>query len=400
MTTMPGRRITRVARRFVEVEHSGALLLLAATVVTLVWANSPWHGAYESLWTTEVPLPFDVLAGLDLHGFVNELLMTLFFFVVGLEIKRELVSGELSDRRAAALPAMAALGGMVVPAAIFVAFTASSGVSSGWGIPMATDIAFSLGIVAALGRRVPTGAKVFLLTLAVVDDIGAIVVIAVVYTSSVDPTMLVGAFAAFLVIVAMRVSGVRHVAAYVVAGAVMWTLTYRSGVHATTVGVALGLLAPALPAPAPPGPGEDTSVAERLETRLHPWTTMVVVPLFALANAGVRIDMSTISEPVPLAVGAGVVVGLVVGKTLGVSLASWLALRLGIGVLPAGVAMRHVVGLGAVAGIGFTVSLFVSELAYPAQPSLANAARAGVLLASCIAACVGSGLLVRAGRRP
>jgi NhaA family Na+:H+ antiporter len=409
--------LPRPLREFFQTEYLGAVLLLVATLVALVWANSPWFAAYESLWHTEVGLEVGSWSlHLDLHEVVNDGLMTVFFFVVGLEIKRELVDGDLKDRRTAALPALAAVGGMVVPALIFVAVNLPSGTTRGWGIPMATDIAFTLGVVALFGSRLPAGVRLFLLTLAVVDDIGAIVVIGVFYSSSVDLVFLGEAAAVFAVIVAMRVLGVRRIAAYLPVGILLWYVTFESGVHATIAGVALGLLAPARPlAPAtvaaewaedlddePTAAQVETmtglarssvSVAERLEYRLHPWSAYAIIPLFALANAGVRIDTSSLGESGPLAVGIGVAAGLVVGKTLGISLFSWLALRLKLGTFPPGMSMRHLPGAAAVAGIGFTVSLFVSTLAFPDQASLSNAAKVGVLGGSLLASALGATLL-------
>jgi Na+:H+ antiporter, NhaA family len=411
-------------RRFLATEYLGAVLLLAATVVALVWANSPWHAGYDALWHTAVELSIGSRSlELDLHEVVNDGLMTLFFFVVGLEIVRELVDGELKDRRAAALPAVAALGGMVVPAALFVALNLSTGTTHGWGIPMATDIAFSLGVVALLGSRLPSGVKVFLLTLAVVDDIGAIIVIGVVYSDAINMTFLLEALGVFLVILGLRFAGVTRLAVYVPLGCLLWFLMFESGVHATIAGVALGLITPARSIKStriarewaadlddePSAADIDVmttlaqssvSMAERLEYRLHPYTSYLVIPLFALANAGVRLGLGAFDEPGPLAVGLGILVGLVVGKTIGIAGSSWIALRLGVGVLPSGMTMRHVVGVAAVAGVGFTVSLFIAELAFPGDPALIAAAKIGILTASVVAACLGAGLLFVSSRRP
>jgi NhaA family Na+:H+ antiporter len=370
-------RAPRAVAEFLRAETAGAAVLLAAAVAALIWSNSPWHGSYESVWhvSFHVRVGSERL-GMDLHQAINDGLMALFFFVVGLEIKRELVEGELRDPRTAALPAMAAAGGMVVPALLFAAFNATSGTAGGWGIPMATDIAFALGLVAAFGSRLPDGVRLFLLTLAIVDDIGAIVVIALVYSGSVDLPALGGAIGVLAVVVLLRRLGVQRVAVYAGLGVVVWYLTYRSGVHATIAGVVLALLTP-------------VRVAERLQHRLHPLTSFVVVPLFALANAGVHVDASTLSRPGPRAVALGVVVGLVVGKAAGIAGATWLGERLGIGRRPTDLAWPHVLAVAAVAGIGFTVSLFVAELAYPGSAGLVAAARTGVLAASVIAAVVG-----------
>jgi NhaA family Na+:H+ antiporter len=310
--------------------------------------------------------------------------MTLFFFVVGLEIKRELVEGELRDRRNAVLPVLAALGGMVLPALLFLALNAGGAGVDGWGIPMATDIAFSLAVLALLGASVSSGVKLFLLTLAIVDDIGAILVIAVFYTSDLRPEWLLGAIGAIVAVVLMRRVGMQHPALYLIPGFVLWLCTFESGVHATIAGVVLGLLTPVIPGPRA-GP------AERLEHRLHPWSSFVVVPLFALANVGVVLGAGAIERAGSSSVTWGIGVGLVVGKTLGISVLTLLALRLGLGRLPTGMRMRQVVGVAGVAGIGFTVSLFVADLAFTG--ALLDDAKIGILGASIVAAGLGAILL-------
>jgi Na+:H+ antiporter, NhaA family len=416
-------RLPRPFREFLETEYLGALLLLVATVVALAWANSPWFSSYESLWHTHVEVSVGSFSlDLDLQEMINDGLMTLFFFVVGLEIKRELVDGDLKDRRAAALPALGALGGMVVPALIFVAINIPTGTTRGWGIPMATDIAFTLGVVALFGSRLPTGVRLFLLTLAVVDDIGAIAVIGIFYSGSIDVPTVLGALGVFALIVAFRAAGVSKVAAYVPLGLLLWLLTFESGVHATIAGVALGLLTPARPmAPARVArewaddldddlsvsdietltglARSSVSVAERLEYRLHPYTAYLIIPLFALANAGVRINTGALGESGALAVGIGTAAGLVVGKAVGVSLFSWIAVRSGIGSFPPGMTLRHLPGAAGVAGIGFTVSLFVATLAFPDDLRLSDAAKIGVLSGSLLASLVGAALLAAGLRR-
>jgi NhaA family Na+:H+ antiporter len=388
--------------------------------VALVWANSPWSAGYETLWSTELRLE---LGGIelveDLRHWVNDALMAVFFFVVGLEIKRELVAGELRSPRTAALPAIAALGGMAVPAALYLAVNAGRAGVDGWGIPVATDIAFAVGVVALLGRRVPPALKLFLLTLAIVDDIGAILVIAAFYSGGIEVEALGVAAGAALAIVVLRWLRIEWPVAYIAVGVVLWMATYQSGVHATLAGVVLGLLTPARPL-APdtltadwvsdladdPSPEDlallrrvartSVSPAERLQHDLHPVTSFVIVPLFALANAGVSLEAGALDPPGATAVAVGVGVGLVVGKLVGVGGASWLAVRLGIGRLPEGVTPRQVLGVAAIAGIGFTVSLFVAGLAFPADPELEGAAKIGILGASVIAAVLGSAILLRA----
>ena len=414
------RSVARPLGRFLHVEAAGGVVLLAATVVALAWANSPWSSGYAELWSSQAGVS---LAGhslvLDLRHWVNDGLMTLFFFVIGLEIKQEVVGGQLASPRAAAIPAIGAVGGMVVPAAVYTAVNAGGAGADGWAIPMATDVAFALGVLALLGRWVPPGLKVVLLALAIVDDIGAIVVIAAFYTSDIEPGWLAAAAAGLAAVALIRRRGVRYMPVYAVLGAAVWFATYRSGVHATVAGVALGLLTPARPlmpeVDADRVAGElsgDTAVsaaevraisfriresvpvAERLQDLLHPWTSFVVVPLFALANAGVEVSSGALADAATSPVTLGVVLGLVVGKTVGVAGAVALGRRLGLGVLPPGVTMRHVVGMGGLAGIGFTVSLFVTGLAF-GDGALADQAKLGILAASVLAAAVGAVVLWR-----
>ena len=420
---LPGRRLPRVVRQFMQTEAAGGIVLLVAAVVALIWANSPWSGSYRTLWHTELSLRVGRF-GLaeDLQHWVNDGLMALFFLVVGLEIKRELVCGELRDPRTAAMPAIAAAGGMAVPALLFLLVNAGSAGSRGWGIPVATDIAFAIGVVALLGSRVPASLKLFLLTLAIVDDIGAIIVIAVFYAGELDPVFLATAVGLLAVMVGLRRAGVVWTLPYVLVGVGVWLATQASGVHATIAGVVLGLLAPAralTPAAVArdwasdladdPSPGElDTmtrlartsvSPAERLQHLLHPWTSFFVLPVFALANAGVAIEADSFDAPAALRVSLGVVLGLVVGKVVGITGAAWLAVRTGVGRLPQGATWPMLVGIGCVAGIGFTVSLFVAELAFEGG-TLQDAAKVGVLGASMVAAILGSVVLIRACREP
>ena len=383
------RRRARALREFLDTEVAGAVVLLVAVVVALVWANSSFSSSYSDLWHTELSVSVGWGLDMSLHQVVNDGLMTVFFFVVGLEIKRELVDGELSDPRTAAVPVAAAIGGMVVPALLFAAINASTGTTRGWGIPMATDIAFALGVLAVAGSRLASGAKLFLLTSAVVDDIGAIVVIAVVYSTSISPGALLGAAVVIGMVLLARATGVQSLVVYVLLGVLLWDAMFESGVHATIAGVVLGLITPAR------GPH---SVAERLEHRLHPLSSFVIVPLFALANAGVRLDVGSLSEPAPRAVALGVVVGLVIGKTVGISAATAIAVKTRIGRLPDGVGAGEVIGMAMVAGIGFTVSLFVTELAFD-DPAIRDAAKTAVLVASAVAAVAGGTTLWWRGRR-
>jgi len=372
--TLPKKtRIRSALSDFLATEAAGGALLVAAAAAAVIWANSPWAAGHDRLFSVD-------LGPLDLHDWINDGLMALFFFVVGLEISRELTTGELRQPRAAALPVLAALGGMVVPALVFLAFTLSGPGARGWGIPMATDIAFAVGVLALLGSRVPSPVKLFLLALAIVDDLGAILVIAVAYSDGVNLLWLGGAVAAIAGVWLAKGNPV----VLIVLGSVAWWCTHESGVHATIAGVALGFAVPA-------GRGES------YEHRLHRVTTFLVVPLFALANAAVALSGDAFGGEAGR-VALGVAAGLIVGKVVGISGATWLALRLGAATLPEGMRFAHVVGAGALAGIGFTVSLFITELAFPGRPELLAGAKVAILGASVAAAVVGAGLLAFAAR--
>jgi NhaA family Na+:H+ antiporter len=418
------RLVGRPVARFLEVEAAGGILMVVATVAALVWANSPWSASYHTLWETELAIevgPFHLAE--HLSHWVNDGLMAVFFFVVGLEIKRELVSGQLSDMRDAALPIIAAFGGMVVPAAIFTVMNLGGDGLDGWGVPMATDIAFAVGVLTLLGDRVPSSLKVFLLGLAIADDIGAIVVIAIFYTEGLSLRWLAGAAAGLAVVVLMRRIRIWYAPLYLVVGVVVWYCTLESGIHATIAGVALGLLTPARPlmhqieadaiaarlSTDPQVTAEEVHeiefelrasvpVAERLELGLLPWTSYVVIPVFALANAGIPLSGEAIGDAFTSRVTLGVVLGLVVGKLVGISGITWLAVRLGVGRLPEGVRWRQMIGMAAVAGIGFTVAIFVAGLAYDV-PALQDEAKIGVLAASLLAAALGAAIIL-SGRPP
>jgi Na+:H+ antiporter, NhaA family len=386
------RRVVDPVKDFLHTEAAGGLFLLAATVVALGWANSPFAAGYESLWGRELTIGAGPLAVTeDLKHWVNDGLMALFFFVVGLEIKRELVVGELRDPRRASLPVLAAVGGVVVPAGIFLLLNAGGEGAGGWGIPMATDIAFAVGVLAVLGSRVPAGAKVFLLTLAIVDDILAITVIAVFYSSQLAVGWLAVAAGGMALIVVLRRLGIRAVRAYIPLGLLVWLATLESGVHATIAGVALGLATPARPVQGRP-------VLAQLQHRLHPVSSYLVIPLFALANAGVPLGGDALGRAARSPVAWGVALGLLAGKILGVAAASLAAVRLRLGALPDDLTMRHVLGLASLAGIGFTVSLFIAELAYPGS-DLVDLAKVGILAGSLVSGLTGAALLAT-GRHP
>jgi Na+:H+ antiporter, NhaA family len=416
--------VARPLQQFLHTEVGSSSLLLLATIVALVWANSPLKDSYVDLWHTNATIGIgsaDITE--DLQHWVNDGLMVFFFYVVALEIRWELTLGELRDRRAAAVPALAALGGMVVPALLYVAINAGGNGAGGWGIVMATDIAFVLGALALMGPGLPPQVRVFLLTLAIVDDIGAIVVIAVFYSDGIDLVALAAAAGILAAIGLLGRIRVWRGPAYLVAGLALWVAMLESGVHPTIAGVLLGLLTPVHPPrrseveratvltrsfrqdPSPAqarsamlGVGAAISPNERLQELLHPWTSYVVVPLFALANAGVPLEGDAISRAVSSPITIGIVVGLVAGKTIGISLASFLAVRLELGTLPRGVTMRHVIGAAALAGIGFTVSLFVTDLAFD-DAVLRDEAKVGVLAASVLAAALGWLLFRLAGSR-
>jgi NhaA family Na+:H+ antiporter len=380
------RRLLSPVERFLAIEASSGILLLAAAVVALVWANSPWHSGYERLFHT--PIGFHV-GGLafqrDVALLVDDVLMVVFFFVVGLEIKLELFLGALSSVRKAALPAIAALGGMLAPAGIYWLFTRRLGAptTAGWGVPMATDIAFAVGVLALLGRRVPPALRILLLALAVIDDLGAIVVIALFYSSGIGVGGLALAAAGVLVILLMQRAGVRAPWAYVLPGIAVWAGTYAGGIHPTIAGVVVGLCTPIRALPG----REDRSPAERLQRALHGWVAFAIMPVFALANAGVRFGDARLAGS-GAAVLTGVFVGLVVGKPIGVMAFSWLAVRAGVAELPAGVRWSAVLVTGLVAGIGFTMALFIATLAFP-QGTLIDVAKLGILLASATAGTIG-----------
>jgi NhaA family Na+:H+ antiporter len=385
------RRVVSPLRDFFHQEAAGGIVLVAATVLALIWANSPWKESYFDLWHTHLSITIGTHSiDLDLQEWVNDALMAIFFLVVGLEIKREVVEGELRDPRTAALPAIAAVGGMVVPALIYVALNAGGAGVEGWGIPMATDIAMAIGVVSLLGSRVAPSLKLFLLALAIVDDIGAILVIAIFYSDDIDFGALGVAVALVGAVALLRWLGVRYVAP---------TRPFRQR-ELIDEQALLDLSTAETAAQTATLARESVSVVEWMEHLLHPWTSFLIVPLFALANAGIPITSTTLSHAFSSRVTYGVLFGLVVGKFIGVVGASWIATRLRIGTLPRGATWRGIFGVGAVAWIGFTVSIFVAGLAFDEKPLLENDAKIGILAASIIAATIGSLVLTRQGPSP
>ena len=413
--------VARPVLRFVDREVAGGILLLVATAVALIWVNTSWDDSYNALWHTEIELAVGTwhLPHMSLGHFVNDGLMALFFFVVGLEIKRELVTGDLRSVRAAALPVIGAMGGMVVPALFYVMLNTSGEASRGWGIPMATDIAFAIGIVALLGSRVSPKIKLFLLTLAIVDDIGAIAVIAIFYSSDLNTGWLITASVGLIAVWILQRVRVWAIPVYAVLGIFIWYATLESGVHATIAGVALGLLTPARPllnqrdaqqiVDALPSDAnvaevryasflaqESVPLTERLENMLHPFTAFMIIPIFALANAGIKLSGNTISDAATSNVTLGIMLGLVIGKPLGITLFAWVATRFGL-TLPEGVHWPQFIGMGFAAGIGFTVSIFVGGLAFESE-RVTDLAKIGILVASLVAA-VAALLLLRYGKQ-
>ena len=431
----PITQLMRPVQRFMHEEASSGIVLFVAAVVALAWANSPWYDAYHDLLETHIIVGFGSWA-IDetIHHWIDDGLMAIFFFVVGLEIKRAVVVGELSSVRKAALPIFAALGGMIVPALLYVTFNPGGEEFRGWGIPMATDIAFSLGVLSLLRTRAPLPLKIFLTAFAIIDDIGAVIVIAVFYTGDIAWGNL-GIGAVFLValLVVSRL-GIRHPLVYAVLGVAVWLAFLYSGVHATVAGVLVAATIPIRVRVDAPGflargrdlllvfersgeyghedetsseqrailvELEDTaremqSPLQRFETALHPWVAFVIMPLFALSNAGVKLEgdfLEGLTHPVTI----GIVLGLVVGKQVGVTLFSWVAVRFGIAALPYGVTWLQFYGVALLGGIGFTMSLFITNLAFTSD-LLTTEAKIGILLGSAISGIIGYLVLFRAGK--
>lgn len=415
-------RLTKPLGRFLRIEAVGGGLLLLCTIIALTLSNSPWHGSYSSVWDLPLGFRFGSFEFVrSSRDWINDVLMTLFFFVVALELKRELVLGELRNPRSAAFSIVAALGGMVVPGFLYLLLRLGSEGAHGWGTVMATDTAFVIGCLALLGRRVPQDLRVFMLSLAIVDDIGAILVVAIGYSSDISWVALSLGVIGLACVRAMAVVGIRSIPIYFLAGTLIWFAVDASGLHATVAGVALGLLTPtgawvsshrlrAILDRVAIGPSGDhrfdvaekhkawrvTEIAfretmspvQRLEMMMHPWVSLAIMPLFALANAGVPLSSDDLDSPVTLAI----FVGLVVGKPLGILVFSWLSVRSGLVSLPTDVNWGMLAGGGLLAGIGFTMALFIADLAF--DDSLIHNAKLGILLASVVAAVAGLSVLV------
>lgn len=409
-------------KRFMHIETSSGIVLVVVTFTALVLANSPFSERFLAFWKT--PIGFRIGSFQAFHSlqhWINDGLMAVFFFVIGLEVKRELVMGELQDVRKAALPIAAAIGGMIVPASIYIFLLHGAPGERGWGIPMATDIAFVVGCLTILGSRIPSSLRIMLLSLAIADDIGAIVVIAIGYTESLNMTALILGIVGIGIIIGMMEVGIRNLAVYLFSMVLVWFAFHESGVHATIAGVIFGLLTPTqawisegrLGAIANNtcnfllGEGwsgspdrydrlreievaarKSISPLQRFETELHPWVGFLIMPLFALANAGVKMQLSDFTNPVA----TGVLLGLLIGKPAGITFFSWLAVRLGLARLPNGVSWGAIVGSGFLAGIGFTMAIFIASLAL--EGNLLDAAKVGIIVGSFLCAIIGLAALV------
>jgi NhaA family Na+:H+ antiporter len=420
-------RIFQPFQEFVRLESAGGLLLLACTIIALLLANSSLHQYYIDFWQTEISIGVEgALLTKSLLHWVNDGLMCIFFFVVGLEIKRELIIGELASIKRAILPIAAALGGMIIPAIIYYCFTAGTGTEAGWGIPMATDIAFSLGVLTLLGSRVPHQLKVLLTAFAIIDDLGAVLVIAFFYGSQIHWFFLVTAAFVFLTLLFANWGGIRRPIVYLILGTVLWFALLESGIHATIAGVLLAVTIPVRPGieskdfierllslldrfktknrTSQHGTltqeqqaviqtiefscHEAETPLQRFEHQLHPWVTFAIMPIFALANAGVILDEnlgSVLTTPLAL----GILFGLIVGKQAGITLFAWISVKAGLAELPLSVTWKHIYGIGWLGGIGFTMSLFIANLAFSNELFL-GISKTAVLMSSFIAGSVGA----------
>ncbi len=370
--------------RFLHIEAVSGIVLMLAAAIALIWANSPASATYHAIW--HAPLTIGLgpyVSSQSLHFWINDALMAVFFLVVGMEIRREIHEGALASLKLAALPLAAALGGVLVPALIYLAINTDPTTLRGWAVPTATDIAFAVGVLALLGRSIPGNVRVLLLALAIIDDIVAVLIIALFYSGGLELSGLLVAGLGVLMVLGLQQIGIGSAWGYVVPGAVLWLGLLQTGAHPTLAGVVLGLMTPVLPVRM-----RGQAPVIRVQMALHPWVAYGVMPLFALANAGVTLDGVDLGTGSAQAVTLGVVLALVLGKPLGVLGASWLAVRLGLCQLPSGVTWSGVGLVGLLAGIGFTMSIFIATLAFD-DAHLLGAAKLGVLLASLLAAVLG-----------
>jgi Na+:H+ antiporter, NhaA family len=375
------RRLLASLERFFRVEAASGIALLLTTVVALVWANSPWADTYYALWHLPVSTVFGPASAGTVHFWINEGLMTAFFLIVGLEIRREMHDGVLSSIKLAVVPIVAAIGGILLPALLYVALARDEQLTRGWAIPTATDIAFAVGVLALLRTRVPNAVRVLLLALAIIDDIVAILVIAIFYSAGFNPLGLAAAAAGVAAVLLCQRLGLRHALVYVAPGAIIWLGLLYAGIHPTLCGVVLGLLTPATSAQ-----GEHEAPVERVESALHPWVAFGVMPLFALANAGVELEGPSSGTSTMLMY--AIVIALLLGKPVGILTAAWFATKSGLGALAPELDWRGVLLVGMLGGIGFTMSIFIANLAFSDQTLLAPA-KLAVLIASVVAGLVG-----------
>ncbi|HIF9502303.1 TPA: Na+/H+ antiporter NhaA [Photobacterium damselae] len=380
--------MTDAIRKFLKLESAGGIVLIIAAAVAMFIANSPLGSVYSGVLHSYV-------AGLSVEHWINDGLMAIFFLLIGLEVKRELIEGALNTKEKAIFPAIAAVGGMIAPALVYVAFNFSDPVAlKGWAIPAATDIAFALGVMALLGNRVPVSLKVFLLALAIIDDLGVIVIIALFYSSDLSTLALAVAFASTAALFIMNAKNVTKLTPYLVVGAILWFSVLQSGVHATLAGVVLGF---AIPLSGKDGDHSDNhSPLKHLEHALHPYVAFLILPLFAFANAGISLEgvsFASLTSMLPL----GIAAGLFIGKPLGIFTASYIAVKTGLAKLPDDIGMKEIFAVSVLCGIGFTMSIFISSLAFVGESGdFSTYSRLGILLGSTFAALIGYGLLNRA----
>uniref|UniRef100_A0A3B0M0B9 Na(+)/H(+) antiporter NhaA n=1 Tax=Arsenophonus endosymbiont of Trialeurodes vaporariorum TaxID=235567 RepID=A0A3B0M0B9_9GAMM len=379
--------MTAIIRQFLKLEAASGVLLIIAAFLALIMANTPLQGIYQQFLNIPIAVKISVL---DIDKpfllWINDGLMAIFFLVVGLEVKRELIEGSLAGRDKAIFPAVAAVGGMLLPALVYLFFNLNDEIAlQGWAIPAATDIAFALGIMALLGKRVPTELKVFLLALAIIDDLGVIIIIALFYTKSVSIMALGLAMLSLLVLIWMNWRKVENTSAYLVVGVILWVCILKSGIHATLAGVIVGFLIPFKG-------GQNNSPSEQLEHLLHPGVAYSILPLFAFANAGIQLDGVTLTN-LASALPIGVALGLLIGKPTGIFLFSWLALKLGVAKLPAKINLKQIFAVSVLCGIGFTMSIFIASLAFEGLDNFSTYARLGILIGSTLAAILGLLLL-------
>ncbi|RRB04688.1 Na+/H+ antiporter NhaA [Larkinella rosea] len=385
--------LLKLFQEFFRSSSVGGIILFLCVILSLLIANSSEGTAFEELLA--VPLGFTV-SGIDLNYpvliWINDGLMAVFFLLVGLEIKRELIEGELASVKKAALPILAALGGVLAPALIYFLFNKNTETAGGWGIPMATDIAFALAVITLLGNRVPASLKIFLAALAIVDDLAAIVVIAVFYSTELHATYLAYAGVTFLGLLIINRMGVKNLAVYLIPGLLMWYFIHHSGIHATIAGVLTALTIPTTP-------DETESSLEKLEHLLIKPVNFVIMPVFALANTNIRFESGMV-DGLSTPLGLGILIGLVIGKPLGISLFSWLSVKAGWCVLPEGARWPHMIGLGILGGIGFTMSIFIALLSFPDLPAISSKAKFAILTSSVLAGLLGYAVLKTVSRKP